>query len=192
MRFLVLSLLVASLPAVGGSLTYRSSEGEPMRTTISFGIAANENSKLNRTKIVVDDPSAPFKLEDTAAVGIAYDSRGLGSFKMYARPFVYPREPLVAYQYRALILDVFGQPLQTLSATHIAEVSAEYFATAEWSVLIDSTATTYHTSVIYPFAARTASGKVYQINREALASTLRTISAGIKDADLDPTKPPQK
>lgn len=196
MRNFALLVLVAASGACGlasaQGLTVDRGAGEPMRTPLAFGVELNEGSTLSRTKIVLNDSSAPFRIEPTAGVGVMYVSKGGGSMAMYARPTVSAKEPLVAYEYRVLIIDVFGRTLRTLSATQVVDVKTEHWTTAEWRIWRDSDAANFHTSIIYPYAARTADGRVYQIDKKALTVALSKVSQSISEADLEPTPPPQR
>lgn len=182
----------ATAPVKAAPLTMERFEGNAISTQLGGGTTLNGKSKLKREWFVVTDPAAPAKVNEGSGIYVVYESSP-SAYKYYASYSAAAIEPTAAIEVRAQLFDVFGRHIRTLSSTEIADRDVGSFGQdGKWRLYSDNEASEMYTSVMYVASVRTATGKVYTINNQALLDQLRKVTSKITEAELEPTKSPLK
>lgn len=166
-------------------------DGPSVKTDLGYGIILNKASSLRKEWFVLRDDSAPALLEGENGITIAFGTAELGGSNRYEYRLAHKlnsKEPLAAIELRVHVFDVFGKLIRTLSATSLVDVVDADFGTSVWRVPTENEAAAAFASVAYVAATRTASGRVYEIDRVAVLELLRRISRRITETDLDPKR----
>lgn len=165
-------------------------EGSSVKTELGFGIVLNKNSTLKREWFVIRDPASPVQFDGATGVTVVYKDggRASGSYQYQASYTVMPSQPVVAYELRYVVLDVFGRLLKSLSATEVEDRSNPVNGTAQWRIWSENEASEVFASVAYVANVRTSSGTVYEANRAAIFEQVRKVSRRISEADLEPKR----
>ncbi len=179
-------------PAKPGKTTTISIErfdGASVVTDLGYNIALNKHSSLKRDDYVIKDESAPAFLKGPADFKISYKTGERYSSGQYLYGLNYvisPTEPITAFEVRVHVFDVFGRFMSTLSSTKLEDLTDPTVFTPTWRIFLESEASEAYASVTYIAQVRTASGKVYEIDRAAVLDQIRKVSKRIAEADLVP------
>jgi hypothetical protein len=120
-------------PAVSQSTPPRTldvsiAEGGSVVTDLGYGVQVNKGSSLQRRFVTINDPSAPVALQNvgirTTFASDRYDFQASGA--------LLPSEPIQAVEIRIVLFDMFGGRMKTLSATHVADLSAQSAVIESW------------------------------------------------------------
>lgn len=186
---LALTALLLTLPATAqqGELTAQRAEGLGMKVSLSSAIALNDKSTVRRQRILLTDPAAPAKLSTAHGADVIYGTaRSSAGYEYIMDWAIEAKQPIVAFEMRTAVFDVFGKLLTTLTASEVADVPAgsTFSKTSTWRILREVEAATAHTSVSFLARARTADGKVYALPMAQLVATLRREGLIATDAEL--------
>lgn len=161
-------------------------EGPFMSAT---GSTLNEGSTLQREWFVLNDESGPVRIDGKTGIEVVFDP-WRGRFTYRASYTLKAIEPIVAWEIRYVVVDVFGRIVRTYGSTRVTDVSSNFAReSVSWVVCGLSEASRAYSSVAYVASARLASGKVYEIDRAAAASQIRTVADKVTDALLEPERP---
>ena len=176
-------------PASAPRLTITRFDGGSVVTELGYGIKLNKGSSLNREWFVITDSAAPAKVDGRAGVVVRY-ARESGTYSghyQYAVDHTLTlSEPLTAVELRVHLFDIFGRSMEALRSVEVVDMSGTVAMKPSWRARSENEASETLTSVVYVAQARTAAGKLYSIDRQAVLEQLKAISARISDADLDP------
>jgi len=207
-RFLLMSALVALssiavaqqgkvIPAKGASLGDKSAvsmeryPGGSVVTDMGYSYKVNATSSLKREWFVVRDESSPATVEGPAGIDVTYkqgQQYSLGQFQYHAAYTIRAKEPISAFELRIHVFDVFGKLIKTLSATELADLPDTRGFDGTWRIFSENEASEAYASVTYIAQVRTASGRVYEIDRAAVFEQVRKVGRKITEADLEPKK----
>lgn len=158
-------------------------DGGTIVTTLSANIRVNEASTLSRSWVVLNDNAAPMSIKGVG-VRTVYANR---EYVFRPEGTVVAQEPIVAFQVRILLFDVFGNHMKTLSGTEVRDLagSAEFQASeiGSWTAY-ESEVSRYLTSVTFVSYVRTASGRVWAFDEDAVAAELVAIQLQVSEGDL--------
>lgn len=172
-------------------VTMERHEGPSIRTELSASIILNSGSTLKREWFVIRDSASPVQVEGPTGVRVSYRSGerySSGHYEYGATFKVKASEPIVAYEIRFVVLDVFGRVLKTLSSTEIDDFADAKEYSARWRIFSENEASEAFASVSYVAQVRTAAGRVYEANRTAIFDHVRKVSRRITEADLEPKR----
>ena len=176
-------------PSLAPNLSIERFEGSPVQVPLGFGIILNKDSTLRREWFVVRDAQSPMSILGEAGVSVIYKPSERGSSGQYQYSMTYkvsPKEPITAFEIRAVVIDAFGRPVKTLSATRLANLSEPRDLDSQWRVWSESEASEAFASVVYVAQVRTATGQVYVANRAAVFEQVRRVAARLSESDLEP------
>ncbi|MCB1590612.1 MAG: hypothetical protein KDI56_16995 [Xanthomonadales bacterium] len=168
-------------------------EGSSMKTPLSNTIAVNDKSTLNQQWVVINDSAMPLQIMGKTGVSAVYESGRSaysGDYRFTAATDLQGSEPIVAYQLRFLVFDVFGNSMQTLSLTEVEDRDGgvAFRGTAKWRATENQVEELY-ASVAFVSAVRTNAGKVYTANYEAVLAEARKVGSKITMAEIEPERP---
>jgi hypothetical protein len=175
----------------GATISIERYEGGSVITDLGYNISLNKNSSLKREWFVVRDENSPASIEGLAGVRVAYKSGERYSSGQYQYGVTYQlkaKEPIVAFEIRVHVLDVFGRLLKTLSSTELVDFSDSRSFDGNWRIWSENEASEAFASVAYVAQVRTASGRVYEADRAAVFDQIRKVARRITEADLEPKR----
>ena len=178
-----------SVPGSSLADTVSTTTGGSIQTTLGYGITLNEKSGLQREWITVHN-DLPVDIVDTAGIKTVYDQGRLsGEYAYKAKYSLSMKQPVVAFQVRFLLFDIWGNHVKTLSDTEIIDVAAGETKTQDssWRLYSENEASEYYASIAYVATVRLASGQVLKANPEPVLAEARKFSAKFQLADLEPT-----
>ncbi|HYD61251.1 MAG TPA: hypothetical protein VEC35_12885 [Noviherbaspirillum sp.] len=155
-----------------------------------WGIGINKESTLKREWFVLRDELSPAVINGATGISVLIGVPTTPGGNQYQVPFeIRVKEPVTAVEIRVHILDVFGKVVSSLSATEVSDISDKKHFVANWPVYWSrSEPMTVHASVVYVAQARTAAGRVYEVDRGAVLEQMRKISRKLIDEDLEPRR----
>jgi hypothetical protein len=187
----------AALPTPSSTIRIDRTEGAPVQVPLGFGIVLNRESTLNREWFAVNDSLAPLNLDSIQGINVVYkpgerSSRGEYQYVLSYR--LTPKEPVTAFEVRAVVIDVFGRLVRTLSATELVNLQQPKDFRAEWRIFSENEASEAFASVVYVAQVRTASGRVYVADRTKIFDQIRGVATRLTEADLEPKRdaPPSR
>jgi hypothetical protein len=189
---LILALIFAgSSRSVQGQakLDVSSLDGGAVTTTLGYGITVNKGSSLHRQWFVINDPTCPISLA-AAGINTTYDKdysfKGTGN--------ITAKEPIMAFEVRFMIFDVWGNHMRTLSQTELRDIAAgspvELKNAGSWSAR-ENDVSDYLTSVGFVAHVRTSAGKAWSADSKAVLHEVEAVKLKLTQEQLDPPKPKQ-
>lgn len=173
------------------SISIERSEGPDVTVPLGYGIVLNKESNLKREWFVVRDAQAPAVIEGPTGIRVIYkdgDRSSRGEYQYTSSYRLAVREPITAFEVRAVVIDVFGRTMKTLSATELVPVSEARDFKATWRIFAENEAAEAFASVIYVAQVRTAAGRVYVADRTAVFDQVRKVASRLTEADLEPKR----
>ena len=190
---IIVALVVGYWSQPVDGLEVRKADGGTIKTDLGYGIILNENSTLRRQFVAVLD-DLPIEFVGVPGVRTIYEKGTRyrsGDYK-YASgtTIVVTHGPsATAFEVRFATYDVFGNRVETLSATEIEDISVGRQRTYDWKWRLynENDASRYFASLAWVARVRTSDGKVHFANHENILDVMRQFSADATEADLDPT-----
>jgi hypothetical protein len=173
------------------SITVDRSEGPDVTVSLGHGVILNRESTLKREWFVVRDAQAPATIEGPAGIRVVFKDGDRGSRGEYQYAGSYRlvvREPITAFEVRAVVIDVFGRTMKTLSSTELVPLTGGRDFRPAWRIFSENEASEAFASVIYVAQVRTAAGRVYVADRAAIFDQVRKVASRLTEADLDPKR----
>jgi hypothetical protein len=162
-------------------------DGGTVETKLSAQISVNKNSSLHRKAYVLDDAESLLSVKGVTITS-RYDPTALGSYKLFAGGSAIPKEPISACEIRVILFDVFGDRIETLSLTDVADHNSAFgLENNNWRAT-ESQVGAFLTSVAFVAKVRAASGVVWNFEPTAIQSELAKIRFAIKSEELSATK----
>jgi hypothetical protein len=176
MRTVLAVVLSVVMIPVGGVAQVEASrvDGGSVITDLGFNIRINAESALNRTWVVLNDPSSPVSLEGVG-VSTIYEDR---AYRYQPSGVITTSEAITAVQIRVVLYDVFGNHIKTLTGTEVrdlplgSELAASDIGT--WRAF-EPEVIRFLTAVSFVAGVRTASGAVWRYDEDAIVDQLRRI-----------------
>ncbi len=162
-------------------------EGGSVKIDLGSGKLLNNESSLRREWYVIKDTTAPASFPEGGGLNVVYKTAA-SKFQYNFDYRIAPNEPITAFEVRVHVFDVFGVQMQTLSATEVTDFTDKKFFSAFWNIFDENNAAQALTSIAYIAQVRTASGKLYQIDRSLVLEEVRKINRTFTGADLDSKK----
>jgi hypothetical protein len=159
-------------------------------TKLSYGIALNKGSSLQRRWFVVNDPSCPMTLTK-AGINTGYESNSIGGDYNYvaagAGSF---SEKITAYEVRYLLFDVWGAHMQTLAAQDVSDRDqpVDLKASGTWRAWNENDVAQMLTVVSFVSRVRKADGTIWEYDPHALLQEVEKIKVKLTDKELAPEK----
>jgi hypothetical protein len=188
LSLITLSSLVVP-PAVGQVQVVKVDAGS-MRIPFSQLDALNPDSKLSRQSFVLTDASAPVLLTSEAGIQVLHFEAGPPrDYRYLLRWSVSAKEPIRALEIRALVYDVFGDHLVTLSLLEVADFGSSRFGDANWRIYRDHEIRGASCSIAFVWQARTAAGRLYKADPLKIAAATRGLCSEDPRLPLEPSHP---
>lgn len=177
------------VPLVYGSEVTRSSGGS-IRTDLGYNVVLNKESSLEREWITIHDDTLPVDIVGTTGTTVIY---GNSEYNYKSEYSIITKEPVAAIEIRFLTFDLWGNLIQTLTATEIVDLKAGETRnfTGQWSLYSENQASEYYASIAFIAQVRTSAGKVVRPNLKIALDEARKFSSKFAESDLDP-KPTKK
>lgn len=173
-----------------GVTTTRGSGGS-IQTPLGYNIILNQGSSLEREWLTVHDPASPLALPGTIGIKTTYVSeRSVGTYEYAAIFAAEASEPIVAFEIRFLLFDVWGNHLTTLSMTEIVDFVGPKEMSGTWKVYSENEVSKYYASIAFVARARTKGGRVFEANLAPVLEEARKLSRKFSPENLEPK--PQK
>lgn len=153
----------------------------------------NEESKLFREWIILDDPRMPlgFDVEQTQGLNTGRYFNGHSHDILFRnRTYLVVRtEAICAFEVRHLTFDVWGNHFRTLTATEIADhaVASTIQLDHKWNLYSENEAWEFYASITYIARVRTAAGKVIEAETDAVLREARRFSEKFTIEQLEPS-----
>lgn len=173
------------------AITVDRSEGPDVTVSLGYGIVLNKESTLRREWFVVRDAQAPAFIEGPAGIRVVFkdgDRGSRGEFQYTSSYRLAAREPVTAFEVRAVVIDVFGRTVKTLSSTEVVPVTGGRDFRSAWRIFSENEASEAFASVMYVAQVRTAAGRVYVADRAAIFDQVRKVASRLTEADLEPKR----
>ena len=174
--FVFLGLIV-----IGGVLfakvTTTKADGGSNVVELSSSIKLNKNSTLHREWIAINDDQMPVSFKGTPGVLMIYDSGSKyssGGYRYKATYEIVATADIAAIEIRFITFDVFGEKMRNLSTTYIGDIKkgTTYSDTSQWTCSSENDAECYLSSIAYIAQVRTADGKVYYYDANAIVDEI--------------------
>ena len=164
-----------SIPAIAQTISSSIADGGSVAEI-------NEGSSLRYSWITLNDADAPIQIEKAGIVEANYLER------FFSRGSLVSSLPITAFEIRFVLYDVFGSHIKTLSATEVTDIATgEKFDFSGWGWNIyGNEAYEMFTVVAFLSKARTADGKVWRYDEDAIAEELLKIQVQSTTEDLEP------
>lgn len=178
-------------PAAPSNISIERSEGTSVTVPLGYGITLNKESNLRREWFVARDSQSPASIDGSVGINVVYKSgdRSSNGQYQYTIPYrIIPKEPITAFEIRAIVIDVFGRLVKTLSATELVSFTEPRGFEGNWRIWSENEASEAFASVVYVAQVRTASGQVYVANRSAVYDQVRRVAARLTESDLEPKR----
>jgi hypothetical protein len=178
-------------------VTFTRGPGGSATTKLGYGISVNPKSGLRREWITAHDSTLPADIEGTTGVRTVYSPGGAyssGSYSYVASVPLRARDSLSAVEVRFILFDIWGDFIKTLSETEVEDVpaGAQRTFTPGWRVWDENEVSEHYASLAYVARVRTAAGRVYEANPEAIVAEARKLSERFAPEDLDPERRPKR
>lgn len=166
--------------------------GGSIRTPLSRTIILNEESSLEREFITVIDKTLPANLTSCVGVSTVYEPEtdySRGEYVYSSSYEIKALEDIRAFETRFLIFNIWGEHVQTLTSTEIADITAGSVRSYDgrWNLFSENEACKHYASISYLAVIRTASGQVLRADVEPVISEAKKFSSKFTDSDLEPT-----
>ncbi len=180
---------MTNLPATTeqSALSMKRSVGGAVTTDLGYNIMVNKGSTLKREWFVIRDEAAPVEIDGATGVSVVFKSER-SDFHYELGYDLKAKEPITAVEVRVHVLNVFGALLKTLSTTEVTDFSGRKGFSSNWRVWSENEAMEAFASVVYVAQVRTASGRVYEIDKAALLDQVCQVTKRISESDLEPKK----
>ncbi len=153
----------------------------------------NEESKLFREWIILDDPRIPLGFDVAKTEGLHTGRRFNGHtydllFKNRSH-LVVRTEAIRAFEIRHLTFDVWGNHFRTLTGKEIAdhEVASTIQLDHTWNLYSESEAWEFYASITYVARVRNAAGKVIEAETDGVLREARRFSEKFTVEQLEPS-----
>jgi hypothetical protein len=179
------------MPPSNTSISIERIEGAPVQVPLGFGIVLNKNSTLNREWFLVKDSLSPLVLDSVQGVNVTYktgDRSSRGEYQYTLDYKVTPKEPITAFELRAIVIDVFGRQIRTLSATELVTLQEPRSFQGAWRIFSENEASEAFASLVYVAQVRSATGRVYVTNTLQVLEQARRVATRLTEADLEPKR----
>ena len=183
-----------SAPAKG-NITIDRFIGTPMHVISNSGVELNKGSTLNRDAFVIRDSSAPLILVGEPTPKVIYkpgDRYSTSQYNYSIQFFVKPEEPIVAFELKSIVINIFGQFITTLVSIRVTDITDKWEGNSEWQIWPENNAYEAFTFITYINKVRTASGKFYEIDQKAVLAQAAKVANKLTEADLEPKLDPKK
>jgi hypothetical protein len=178
--------------ASGNGQEVTRADGGSIRTKLSHGIVVNENSSLRREWVAIHQ-DLPLKFQGTPGVTTIYESGtrySSGDYKYTSKTTLIadPSQAVTAFEVRFVTLDVFGDRMNTLSASEVQDINPGASATFDWSwrAYRENDVSEYFASIAFISKVRTEDGQVHSADYAAILEVVRRFAKAATEADLDP------
>lgn len=169
------------------SIIVETADGGSVVTELGYDIKLNKNSTLHRSWVVLNDPTCPVQLYE-AGINTRYGDREYNYVQVGTAE---TSESITALEVRYLLYDVFGEHMQTLSATKITELSANGSLALEdigaWRAW-ENDVSNLLTVVAFVAQVRTGDGKIWRYQDKKIGEELNKIQLKVTIGTLDPSK----
>lgn len=183
-------LLLALTPAVASAQAPREVSvevhaGGSVTTELSRNIKVNPESSLERSWVVLNDPTSPIQLSGAGVETLYRDSRysfrPTGTFTATA--------PVVAFEVRYALYDMFGGHIKTLTGTEVRDIdqgkTLPLSPVGTWRAFEDEVRELL-TVVAFVANVRPLDGEVWSHDQEAVLDRLREVELQVSDGVLSP------
>lgn len=183
----VVAIVLCAVALGASAADVRTRVGSEVKLPMGY-VVLNEKSTLTRTHYVIDVPAMPVKLKDVPGVNTIYQDR---NYRWESNTDdVVASEKVTAFEVRFLLVDVFGNRVETLSATEVADLDAgaEMYPNWMWRVRFDSEtdAKSMLTTFAWVAQARKADGSVIKASEAQVLQAIKPYLPSISNADLSP------
>jgi hypothetical protein len=144
-------------------------------------------TSLKREWVVINDPSFPVQLSDSAGIVVRYKADP-GGYRWTANYTMTTSSAISAVDVRFVLLDVWGDRLETLSDASVVDVSgpSSKRQSAEWSLYPENEMASYFVSIAYVARVRMQDGRIYAAHLDSILEEIRKFSAKFEPKGLEP------
>lgn len=151
-----------------------------------LSVEFNKGSSLQRESVFFNDSSCPIQLS-TNAMTFSYENN---RFQLSSAMQISIDQPLMAFEVRYILFDVFGRHMKNLSNLEVRDIAAGPLTLhAKWNLFDDNTPYSLLTTVIYIARVRLPDGTQWVYNSDNLMLTLGSLHLERKIEDV---KEPQE
>jgi hypothetical protein len=152
---------------------------------------------VSRARVItVLDKTLPAELTSCVGITTVYEQETdytAGQYVYSSRYAVRALDDIRAFEVRFLIFNIWGRHVQTLTATEIADVSANDVRQCDgkWNLFSENEACEHYASIAYLATIRTGTGQVLEADIEPVIAEAKQLSSKFTDSDLEPTPRPR-
>lgn len=189
MRKYVFALLVGivftstSKSAIAQTISSSVADGGSVITNLGYNIKVNDGSSLSRSWITLNDTDCPVQIENA---GIS--TRYLEDYWFDGNGSLSSSVPITAFNVRYVLYDIFGHHIKTLSDKEVVDVAVGEkisLSKSRWRAW-ESEVSELLTVVAFVAQVRTADGKVWRYDEDAIAEELLKIQIQTTTEDFEP------
>lgn len=172
----------------GPSMSVDELDGGTVVTELGYGIKVNDGSSLQRKWYVLNDPQSPVEILKAGITTSYKTSQYSGEYKYLAQGTATAKEPVAALEIRYLLFNVFGDHMQTLSATVVSDISGEYSLakSGTWRAWSENDVSEFLTAVSFVASVRTPDGRVWRYDPAKVLRQVEQIKVKLTEKELAP------
>jgi hypothetical protein len=162
-----------------------TADGGTVLTELGYNITVNKGSSLHRSFVTINDSDCPAELNGSGVTTKYANDR----YSFVPAGFLFPSQPLTAFEVRFVLFDMFGARMKTLSDTSVADVKPSPIALVDSGTWFADENEVQSVLTVASFVAnaRTASGKVWHFNDKKITDELTRLNLKITAGALEPT-----
>lgn len=180
-------VLICSTVIFAQPLKVTTVDGGSVVTELGYNIKVNEKSTLRRAWVVINDTKSPVQLEGSG-VTTKYGDR---EYQYKPTGTMTASEPIVAFNVRFVLYDVFGMHIKTLDGKEVRDIPAnapyQLKDIGSWRAW-ENEVSELLTVISFVAQVRTASGKLWRYNDKVVEEELSKIQLKVSTGVLEPTK----
>jgi hypothetical protein len=150
------------------------------------------DTTLHREWVALHDPSLPIELAETPGVALGYKSESYsGKFQWHAKYQIVAKQPVTALDISFVLLDIWGERLQTLRDETIRDIPANVPTELEsvWDMYPEENAVRFYTSIAFVRGVRLGDGRIIKADIDSVVQQIRKFSEKFDPAELQPLTP---
>lgn len=174
---------------IGEALQISDADGGSVVTSLSRSIQVNEGSTVHRRWYVLNDSSGPLQLSEAGIRTVYRESSIGGDYAYLPLGKVTAKVPVAAYEVRYLLFDMWGNHMQTLSATTVTDFTGERSIAKDGSWRAwENDVSTMLTVVALVAHVRTTDGKLWEYDHRKVLDALQQVKVKLTEQELNPEK----
>ncbi|MBK5292182.1 MAG: hypothetical protein JJE04_10950 [Acidobacteriia bacterium] len=160
-----------------------------IRTPLGYGVVLNKKSSLARTTYLIVDPECPLALKSAKLTTVWERKEYSGEYQYAGVAEGAAKKGLTAASIAFVVLDVWGQHIQSLDHETIEDISEGPFKSeGHWRLWSENDASRFMNSFAFVRRVRLADGTIWNANEDRILATIRQKGAELTREDISTKK----